>query len=274
MSLKLFVGGAIVPFELRQFPAGETFLRLGYMPPAWGLSIKLNYESNSDLIDLALLVDALRREYGSEVEIILVMPYMPYARQDRVCSPGESLSLKVVADFINSLGFTEVVCYDLHSNVAEALINNLVHRPATEKIASLLEWLDHDTTVLVSPDAGANKKVLGIAKDHGFAHVVRADKTRDVLTGKVTGTAVYSEHVGNKDFLIVDDICDGGRTFTELAKELRKLTDGQVMLYVTHGIFSAGVEVFDGLVDKLYTSNPVGAKGEAAVASGKVSLVI
>ncbi len=112
--------------------------------------------------------------------------------------------------------------------------------------------------ILVSPDAGANKKVLDFAKYWKFSEVVRADKVRNVLTGKIESTKVYSSHVSSKDFLILDDICDGGRTFIELAKELRKLTDGKIYLYVTHGIFSAGMDVFDGLIDKIYVSNLMG----------------
>jgi ribose-phosphate pyrophosphokinase len=80
------------------------------------------------------------------------------------------------------------------------------------------------------------------------------------VTGNITATKVDSNtstFVGsNKRFLIVDDICDGGRTFTELAKVLKKWTDMPVDLYVTHGIFSKGMSVFDGLIDNIYCANP------------------
>jgi ribose-phosphate pyrophosphokinase len=66
---------------------------------------------------------------------------------------------------------------------------------------------------------------------------------------------VYSEHVRDHNFLIVDDICDGGRTFIELAKVLRPLTNGSIFLYVTHGIFSQGLDVFKGVIDHIYTAN-------------------
>ncbi|UUZ75448.1 hypothetical protein LP414_27415 [Polaromonas sp. P1(28)-13] len=104
----------------------------------------------------------------------------------------------------------------------------------------------------------ANKKVLNFAQVHGFKDVVRADKTRDTLTGKITGTAVYSQDVGNRDFLILDDICDGGRTFLELAKELRKLTTGKLYLYVSHGIFSQGCLHLARHFERIYVANLVG----------------
>ena len=99
------------------------------------------------------------------------------------------------------------------------------------------------------------KKTLEAAKELGLP-MVRADKIRSTDTGEITGTVVYSEHIGSKDFLIADDICDGGRTFIELAKVLRPLTDGKIYLYVTHGIFSKGLDVFEGLIDGVYTANP------------------
>jgi ribose-phosphate pyrophosphokinase len=85
---------------------------------------------------------------------------------------------------------------------------------------------------------------------------IQAEKIRDPNTGAITSTKVNIEkHVGDKNFLIMDDICDGGRTFIELAKVLRPLTTGKIMLYVTHGIFSAGLEVFLGYIDEIYCAN-------------------
>ena len=108
--------------------------------------------------------------------------------------------------------------------------------------------------VLVAPDAGAIKKVLKVAQVTGLP-MVRADKIRDVNTGAITETVVYSDHIKDKSFLIVDDICDGGRTFIELEKVLRPLTDAYVYLYVTHGIFSKGLEPL-GCFNKVYTAFP------------------
>ena len=109
--------------------------------------------------------------------------------------------------------------------------------------------------ILVSPDAGSLKKVSKVAREFN-CKMVRADKTRSVIDGSITGTVVYSESVGDKDFLIIDDICDGGRTFIELAKELRKLTTGKIKLYVTHGIFSKGLDVLTEHIDEIYCACP------------------
>lgn len=259
--MKLFVHKAEVPIIVQKFPAGESLIRIVDDQPiterdSVKAMISFQFKSNDDLIDLLLLTDAVRRYYFPRVvELSLTMDYLPYARQDRVCNPGESLSVKVIANLINSQGYARVICKDLHSDVSAALINNLINVDMNT-LAWSLGKLSH--TILVSPDAGANKKVLNFAKKHGFADVVRADKTRNTATGEILGTKVFSEHVGDHNFLILDDMCDGGRTFIELAKELRKLTTGQIYLYVTHGLFTKGADIFNGVIDRIYTSNLMG----------------
>jgi ribose-phosphate pyrophosphokinase len=258
-NLKLFVHKGLVPLTINKFPAGESLVRIqsngGYPDQRLFGMISLDFRDNGDLINLMMLVDAVRREFTQGIDLALNMHYLPYARQDRVCSPGESLSVKVVADLINSLNFTAVYCKDIHSGVGAALINNLRHIELNICAKKIATQFSRTNTVLVSPDAGANKKVFDFAKEFGFQHVVRADKVRDVLTGKIMETKVYSEHIGNKDMLILDDIFDGGRTFIELAKELRKITDGNIYLYITHGIFSKGLDVCEGVFDRVYCSN-------------------
>jgi ribose-phosphate pyrophosphokinase len=268
-------------FTKTTFPGGESCIRVevaGDELPK-GIAIQLDFESNSDLFDLALLVDAIRRVYDERITprapIMLFLPYAPYARQDRVCNEGESLSIKVVADFINALNFESVCIVDPHSDVTSALFNNVVVIPQETFASCMFQGLKRSNTIIVAPDAGASKKARKFAQAGGFAGLLQAEKVRDLSTGKILKTKINVDELGppDVDYLIVDDICDGGRTFTELAKVLRPTTIGKIMLFVTHGIFSAGTEVFDNLIDEVYTANPVGATGKAAVESGKVKRI-
>ncbi len=245
------------------FSGGEVQVKLGNTTAvdigkflSYPITFKIiAHITNSDeIMELALICDVLRRKYGSDIQLNLVLPYVPYARQDRAMTKDESLSLKVFSNFLNSLKFRSVEVWDAHSDVALALIDNVKHVPVDELLTpgSMPSIKDH---ILVSPDAGSLKKVSALAKKFSL-NMVRADKTRSVIDGSITGTVVYSESVGEKHFLIVDDICDGGRTFIELAKELRKLTKGEVNLYVTHGIFSKGLQVVADAVDNIYCAMP------------------
>ena len=212
-------------------------------------TIQAHITNPSQIMELCLLVDALRRRYG-DIEIHFVCPYLPYARQDRVCAKGESLSLKVFADIINSLHFKSVTVADVHSDVSLALINHVYNVPV-EDLLGRFPGIFIGSPVLVAPDAGSLKKVLKVAQSY-CKEMIRADKIRNVETGEITSTVVYTDHLGKTPVLVVDDICDGGRTFIELAKELQTKTNGALYLYVTHGIFSKGLDELLKYYDKIY----------------------
>lgn len=268
MSITLTIGRTDVPITKTVFPAGESCIRLDTSKVCMqdmllflNAEITFNFESNSEIFDLALVVDAVRRECKCPVDIYLYMPYLPYAQQDRVMIPGESLSSKVMCDFINSLNFTKVFCEDIHSDVAAAMINNLIHKKQKDCAYKLPFFCDPATTALVSPDNGAEKKTFDLAKQLGYTDIVRASKRRDVATGKIVSTKIAQEEYNSeKDLLIVDDMCIGGATFIELIKVLRVFHTGKISLYVTHGIFSAGLEVFEEFIDKIYVHNLMNPK--------------
>jgi ribose-phosphate pyrophosphokinase len=109
---------------------------------------------------------------------------------------------------------------------------------------------------LISPDAGSNKKIFDLAKSIGYVgEIIRCDKIRDISTGNIIETIVYKDDLNGMDCLIVDDICDGGRTFIELSKILKQKNCGKVYLVVTHGIFSAGLDVLKPHFDGIFTTN-------------------
>ena len=210
--------------------------------------IKAHITSPSQIMELCLLVDALRQSYGN-MDINLDCPYLPYARQDRVCAQGESLSLKVFANILNALNFKTVTVADVHSDVALALINNVRNIPVEVTIRRF-DDIFTGNPILVAPDAGSIKKVLKVAQKCNLV-MARADKIRDVETGDIIDTVVYNLP-SNKPVLVIDDICDGGRTFIELAKAMQERTAQPLSLYVTHGIFSKGLDELLVYYDKIY----------------------
>lgn len=259
MSVKVLGCG----LSVTKFPAGESLVKFTQLSDAVSnkFVVRLDFESNSDLIDLALTVDAIRREAGYGVDIHLLMPYLPYARQDRVCNDGESLSVKVIADFINSLDFNLVICYDLHSDVSGALINRLQMISLAECVTQigLDKIIKDEVYILVAPDAGAYKKVSKLNNTLNNGYMVTASKIRDTKTGKLSGTVVDIPDINDlqgRKFLIVDDILDNGGTFIPLATAIKeKCSDAVVSLYVTHGLFNSGIDKFYGIFDKIYVAN-------------------
>lgn len=208
--------------------------------------------NSDDVMRLLLTVDAIRR-VTPQTSINLTIPYFPYARQDRVCNEGEALSVKVIADLINSLHCASVTLYDPHSDVTPALVNHCKIISSAEIIANspLAAIIRDEGLTLLSPDAGAEKKVRTVAKRLQTTQVLCASKTRDTATGEITSTQIHGD-VSGKNIIIVDDICDGGRTFIELAKVLKNANAGDVYLYVTHGIFSQGLSALEGYFKHIY----------------------
>lgn len=205
---------------------------------------------NGDIMQLAILVDAVRElvSWNRDVKYDLRLNYLPYARQDRAMTNGESFSLRVFSDMLNSLKFDKVYIEDCHSDVGLALVKNVVNHP--QYPWSIVSPEDYDA--VVSPDGGALKKVYGVVQSVLYRKelpVIQASKYRDVKTGDITATRVFDDVTGKK-LLIVDDIADGGYTFVKLAEVLKEKGAKQVDLYVTHGIFSKGKKLEN--VDNVY----------------------
>lgn len=246
--------------ELFVFSGGEVSVKLperSYPHYAETITIYARLMDSDMVMCLVNLVDALRTRFG-DCTMNLFMGYIPYARQDRVCNKGESLAIKNFTNIINSLNFSKVYVADPHSDVAPALIDNVRIKPVEQILAANFELSirlrQESNLVLVSPDYGATKKVQKVSKYFGGIPVVQGTKERDLATGALTGFDLYGD-VNGKHCFIVDDIGDGMGTFLGLAKILKERGATGISIYVSHGIFSKGMKILDGIFDTVYTTN-------------------
>jgi ribose-phosphate pyrophosphokinase len=256
--LKLFAGNTEIEINFWSFPGGERGVKLlnfsSNVPME--VSIQLDFKNSNDLIDLLLLVDCVKSNMNFS-KLTLNIPYFPYARQDRLNS-GESFSLRVIANLIKSCGFDKVVVVDPHSDVLAGMFPSGMLEIVTQEevLVELIKNKGYKKFALIAPDAGASKKTQKIAMKLGGVSVIQANKIRNMETGKISGTAIDSSEFGWYDNLIVcDDIIDGGATFIELGKIIRKEYSGGLHLVATHGIFSKGITVFDGIFDSVEVYN-------------------
>ena len=254
-------GRTISPTTI-QFSGGELHVKLPTMNIVGSDEIQVvaQIQSSNDLVELLHVKEILDRLYPDNSKI-LVLPYLPYGRQDRVTEKHTSFTLKTFANLINSLHFNKVVTYDAHSDVSLALINRIENididtilareqSPLYEAINRALVGFD---VTIVAPDAGAAKRLTKVI-DRIQIDCLTLQKHRDVTTGNITMQPVATRHEGVA--VIIDDICDGGATFVQAAKVLREAGFTEVWLYVTHGIFAKGLEtLFQGGIDKVFTTN-------------------
>lgn len=205
-------------------------------------------------VALAHTMDALRHQFPM-ASYLLELNYVPYGRQDRRCSNGEALGIKVFGAYINALEFSAVLITDPHSDVTAACIDRVQVVDQAEVFGGV-----HDFGVgwyIVAPDMGAKKKAEKFAKATCAFGVITCYKERDMATGEITSQGIVGwENVpkGAKLF-VLDDICDGGRTFVGVRELLQQLEPAKVELAVTHGIFSYGTEVVEKIYDAVYTTN-------------------
>ena len=228
------------------------------------LDLELIICANQALIELGIKHHSLKLK-----EISLYVPYFIGARSDRKFLKGQSNYLKtVICPIINSQNFSRVTVLDPHSDVLEACLNNFQKVSNVTFVKEVIKNLENIT--LVSPDAGALKKIYDVALAVECNDVIVANKLRDLKTGKIIRTDVpglnsdisFTGEVKSKNFVICDDICDGGRTFIEIAKAIRntrskEIFNDNIYLVVTHGIFSAGFEELEKWFTGIYTTNSV-----------------
>lgn len=213
-----------------------------------------------DLIRIGLVKDALDRLGKTAVSYKLNLQYMPQARADRVFSEGLPLPVKMFADIINTYKFTEVRIMDPHSDVTSALIKNVRVIPQAQLVYELVTSTSTNLSdyVLCAPDLGATKKAFDAMIRLGQTELIQAIKIRDTSTGDIVRCDVVGDAMKGRNVLIIDDIADGGASFKFLAQKLKEKGAKEVALFVTHGIFSKGLQPLSKDIDRIYCRNIVG----------------
>ncbi|RTL01310.1 MAG: ribose-phosphate pyrophosphokinase [Proteobacteria bacterium] len=252
-----------------KFPSGEVGIKLainrGWFIGSYKIILLARINSSDDFFELAMIKNALETEYNTNYgdmiapDIHCVLAKVPYAQQDRVCVRGESLSIEVFANLLNSLNFKTVTIIDPHSDVAPALIKNRSVITQFDLINKDREFINRVTlgnNVFLAPDAGSNKKTAEIAKYFNRDGFIRADKLRNLQTGEIIETIVYCDDFKGQDVIVCDDICLGGKTYIELAKVLKTRNCGKIVLRVSHGVFNKGLdELFNNGIDEIFATN-------------------
>lgn len=255
-------------YKETKFPDGQQSIEINELstiddvcPNEWfSVTIETRLTSFLD-VELLLCATAALKHMGVG-QIDLEISYLLGARSDRRFSSFSEHYLKeVICPIINAQGYGSVQILDPHSDVVEALINNFIKISPSwivgTAVAMISKTPDGSDIILVSPDAGASKKIYDSAKYNNLTNVVTASKVRE--NGKITKTSIElsaAHYYKGSKFVICDDICDGGRTFIELAKAIQGyIPNAELYLVVTHGIFSAGFDELSKYFKRIFTTN-------------------
>jgi len=263
------INDEVVSQNLWVFPCGEPAARLddefldmlsSYEDSI--VEILWYWESSEEFFQVAQIA-SLFEPYRKIISLVLTMPYIPFARQDRKTSVGDANALKVFAKMLNSLNFDQVKAIDPHSDVSE-MIDRLTYASQAETVKMLSYKYSLAYDYILAPDAGALKKVFKVAEALGMSQdkVLMGFKTRDEKTGelsyqgvrKCNGTDIKYYMDKGTSILVVDDLCDGGGTFVLLAKFLQGWCgeEFKLDLYVSHGRFTKGVDILKPYYDNIF----------------------
>lgn len=209
--------------------------------------IEWRFESESEFLHLAQLNTLLKTLHEDKARS-LHLPYFPYARQDKEVSNDATFAKKTFLDLLWSLELNWIDSFDVHSEVGNRQYNIRSRVPIREVITAAVRC---GADLFVYPDIGASHRYTTTFST--LFDSIHADKIRNQNNGEIVGMKLIGSPEG-KVCLIVDDLCDGGRTFTELAKLLYENGAKEVHLYVSHGIFSKGLQVLkDAGIKKIFT---------------------
>lgn len=230
-----------IGYRTMTFNDGEPHIWIDEFDRKAEVEVLCRVSSPADLLLLMQVDDILRRQ---GVEWTLRISYLMSMRMDRVISYGESFTLAVVARIINAMGHRKVSVLEPHSDRTDRLLRDCTARCGINMKPGIV-W---DSDVIVHPDAGAAERYSRDAHPKIIAAKRRDPATGQILSLELADDAdeVVSQVTAQwpqAQFLVVDDLCDGGGTFVRVAQLLgARYPDRQRRIFVTHMVNPRGIE--------------------------------
>lgn len=196
--------------------------------------VQSTFAPTDNLFELLLMVDAAKR--ASARNIVVVIPYFGFARQDRKDKPRVSIAAKLIADLLSTSGIQRIVTIDLHADQIQGFFNIPVdHLYASSIFIPYIRSLNLPNLIMASPDTGGTRRAASYAKNLNTGFVIcykHRSKPNIVETMKLIGD------VKGKDVILVDDIIDTAGSITKAANLIKENGANSVRGFCTHPIFS------------------------------------
>ncbi|MGI0026326.1 MAG: ribose-phosphate diphosphokinase [Nitrosopumilaceae archaeon] len=246
--------------ELRIFSDGESKITISGKPKGKVVVVQSTYPPvDSNLIQALSLVSKAKK-YSSQ--IIAVIPYLGYARQDKEFLPGEVITMSLVANMFKAAGATKVIVVDIHSKMAlnhfKISAKNVSAIPELVKYFKKLKLKD---PLVVSPDLGGIARARDFANQFGVKFIA-LKKYRDRKTGVVEIRSKNQKHVKGRDLILVDDMISTGGSIVKAAEFLKKQKCKNVYAACTHALLIGDAEkrIKKAGVAKIVSTNTIPGK--------------
>ena len=221
-SIVEFSDGEFEPSFDETVRGADVFLIQSTTPPS------------DNLMELLLMIDAAKR--ASAANIIAVMPYFGYARQDKKGKPRVPIGAKLVSNLLTAAGVDRIMTMDLHADQIQGFFEVPVdHLYASELFIEDIINLNLPNLIIASPDMGGSKRANAYAKILNSGVVVCYKERKQA---NVVGEMKVLGDVSGKDVVIIDDMVDTGGTLTKAADLMIENGATSVRAYCTHAILS------------------------------------
>jgi ribose-phosphate pyrophosphokinase len=224
----------------RDFANGEIFVRFEASVRGCDAFVLQSHPwpLNQWLMEQLIMIDALKR--GSAKRITAILPFFPYARQDKKHRGREPISARLVADLLKTAGADRIVAVDLHTDQIQGFFDGPVDHMRAQNLLTgyIKEHYPAQDKVVVSPDSGRVRIAEKWADSFGGAPLAFIHKTRDPrVPNQVVSNRVVGD-VANKTCILIDDMIDTGGTVAGAVSLLRQAGARDVIIAATHGVLS------------------------------------
>src|SRR5581483_10112172 len=231
---------AVSPTQIRDFADGEIYSRFEESVRGCDAFVieSMTTPVNQWLMETLVMCDALKR--GSAKRITMVVPYYPYARQDKKHRGREPISARLVSDLYRTAGADRILTVDLHTAQIQGFFDGPVdHLFAMNILAGYIEErYEGRPMTVVAPDSGRVRVAERWTDRLGGCPLAFIHKTRDPLKpNQVVANRVVGD-VEDRVCLIVDDMIDTGGTILRAAEILFDSGAADVIVAATHAIMS------------------------------------
>lgn len=196
--------------------------------------------TNYYFMELLAMIDACRRSDAKSIAVVI--PFYPYARQDKKDQPRVPITAKLVANMIEMAGATRVITMDLHAAQIQGFFNIPVDNiyAINVMVDYLRTFAKPETHILISPDNGGVKRIEAYAEKLKLNYLIMHKSRDHTGSSKVDKSTLIgdTEDLSSKTAIIVDDMIDTGGTMVRGIEELATFGITSVILVVTHGILS------------------------------------
>ncbi len=222
--------------------------------------VQSTFPPSENLMELLLLVDAAKR--ASANQVIAVIPYFGFARQDRKDKPRVPIGAKLIANILVAAGVSRIITMDLHADQIQGFFDVPVdHLYASSLFVPYIKNLNLPNLVMASPDTGGTRRAAAYAK---FLNCDLVICYKQRSKANQVDRMVLIGDVKDKDVILVDDIIDTGGSITKAAKMIMDDGARSVRAACTHPLFSANAHklIEESLFDEVIVTDTIPLKKE------------